>query len=80
MEFLLTRRSIRKYRKDPVPVDLLLKLVDVARFIHAECSTIKFGGGTVVLYPLVKHQPEVKPLYGKRVHVVIIAEEQHQTT
>jgi len=32
IEFLLTRRSIRKYRKDPVPVDLLLKLVDVARF------------------------------------------------
>jgi hypothetical protein len=54
--------------------------VDVARFIHAECSVIKFRGGTVVLYPLVKYQPEVKPLYGKRVHVVIIAEEQHQTT
>jgi hypothetical protein len=32
-------------------------------------------GGTVVLYPLAKYQPEVKPLYGKRVHVVIIAEE-----
>jgi hypothetical protein len=29
----------------------------------------------VVLYPLVKYQPEVKPLYGRRVHVVIIAEE-----
>jgi hypothetical protein len=38
-----------------------------------ECSVIKFGGGTVVLYPLVKYQSEVKPLYGKRVHVVIIA-------
>jgi hypothetical protein len=80
IEFLLTRRSIRKYRKDPVPVDLLLKLVDVARFIHAECSAIKFRGGTVVLYPPAKYQPEVKPLYGKRVHVVKIAEEQHQTT
>jgi len=46
-----------------------------ARFIYAECSVIKYRGGTVVLYPLAKHQPEVKPLYGKRVHVVIIAEE-----
>jgi hypothetical protein len=49
--------------------------VDVARFIHAERSVIKFRGGTVVLYPLAKYQPEVKPLYSKKVHVVIIAEE-----
>jgi hypothetical protein len=48
---------------------------NVARFIYAECSVIRFRGGTVVLYPLAKYQPEVKPLYGKRVHVVIIAEE-----
>jgi len=47
----------------------------MARFIYAECSVIKFRGGTVVLYPLAKYHPEVKPLYGKRVHVVIIAEE-----
>jgi hypothetical protein len=47
----------------------------MARFIYAECSVTKFRGGTVVLYPLAKYQPEVKPLYGKRVHVVIIAEE-----
>jgi hypothetical protein len=42
---------------------------------YAKCSVIKFRGGTVVLYPLAKYQPEVKPLYGKRVHVVIIAED-----
>jgi hypothetical protein len=36
---------------------------------------IRFRGGTVVLCPLVKYQPEVEPLYGRRVHVVIIAEE-----
>jgi hypothetical protein len=47
----------------------------MARFIYAECSVIKFRGGTVVLYPLAKYQPEVKPLHGRRVHVVIIAEE-----
>jgi hypothetical protein len=47
----------------------------MARFIYAECSVIKFRSGTVVLYPLAKYQPEVKPLYGERVHVVIIAEE-----
>jgi hypothetical protein len=47
----------------------------VARFIYSTCSVIKYRGGTVVLYPLAKYQPEVKPLYGKRVHVVIIAEE-----
>jgi len=46
-----------------------------SRFIYAKCSVIKFRGGTVVLYPLAKYQEEVKPLYGKRVHVVIIAEE-----
>jgi hypothetical protein len=47
----------------------------VARFIYAKCSVIKYRGGTVVLYPLAKYQDEVKPLYGKRVHVIIIAEE-----
>ena len=47
----------------------------MARFVYARCSVIKFRGGTVVLYPLAKYQPEVRPLYGKRVHVVIIAEE-----
>jgi hypothetical protein len=47
----------------------------VARFIYANCSVIKYRGGAAVLYPLAEHQPEVKPLYGKRVHVVIIAEE-----
>jgi hypothetical protein len=36
---------------------------------------IKFRGRTVVLYPLAKYQPEIKPLHGRRVHVVIIAEE-----
>jgi hypothetical protein len=47
----------------------------MAKFIYAKCSVIKFRGGTVVLYPLAKHQPEVKPLYSKKVHVIIIAEE-----
>ena len=47
----------------------------MARFIYAKCSVIKFMKDTVVLYPLAKHQEEVKPLHGKRVHVVIIAEE-----
>jgi hypothetical protein len=47
----------------------------MAKFTYAKCSVIKFRGGTVVLYPLAKYQPEVKPLYGKRVHVVIIAED-----
>ena len=38
-------------------------------------NLIKFRGRTVVLYPLAKYQAEVKPLYGKRIHVIIIAEE-----
>jgi len=46
-----------------------------SRFIYAKCSVIKFRGGTAVLYPLAKYQEEVKPLYRKRVHVIIIAEE-----
>lgn len=46
-----------------------------AKFIYAKCSVIKYRGGTVVLYPLAKHQPEAKPLHGKKVHVVIITEE-----
>jgi hypothetical protein len=48
---------------------------NMTKFIYAKCSVIKFRGGTVVLYPLAKYQPEVKPLHGKRVHAVIIAEE-----
>jgi len=47
----------------------------VAKLTYAKCSAIKFRGGTAVLYPLAKYQPEVKPLHGKRVHVIIIAEE-----
>ena len=46
-----------------------------SKFIYAECPVIKYRGGTVVLYPLVKYQPEVKQLHGKKVHVMIIAEE-----
>ena len=45
-----------------------------ARFIYAECSVIKYRGGTVVLYPLAKHQPQVKPLHSRRVHVIITEE------
>ena len=47
----------------------------MVKLIYAKCSVIRFRGGTVVLYPLAKYQPEVKLLYGKRVHVVIIAKE-----
>jgi hypothetical protein len=47
----------------------------MARFIYAKCSVIKFRKDAVVLYPLAKYQDDVKPLYGKRVHVIIIAEE-----
>ena len=47
----------------------------MARFIYARCSVIKFRGGTVVLHPLAKYRPEVKPLYSKKVHAVITAEE-----
>jgi hypothetical protein len=47
----------------------------MAKFIYATCSVIKFRGGTVVLYPLAKYQAEIKPLHGKKVHVIIIAEE-----
>jgi hypothetical protein len=47
----------------------------MARFIYAKCSVIKFRKDAVVLYPLAKHQEDVKPLHGKRVHVIVIAEE-----
>jgi len=49
----------------------------MARFIYAKCSVIKSRTKpfTVALYPLAKYQEEVKPLHGKRVHVIIIAEE-----
>jgi hypothetical protein len=46
-----------------------------ARFIYAEYSVIKYRGRTVVLYPLAKHQPKIKPLHSKRAHVIIITEE-----
>jgi hypothetical protein len=45
----------------------------MARFIYAECSVIKFRKNAVVLYPLIEYQDGIKPLHGKRVHVIIIA-------
>ena len=36
---------------------------------------IEFRGGAAVLYPLARYQPEVKPLHGRRMHVMIIVEE-----
>jgi len=49
----------------------------LAKFVYVECTVVKFRTKpfTVALYPLAKYQEEVKPLHGKRVHVVIIAEE-----
>ncbi len=32
IEFLRTRRSIRKYTDGPVSMDLILKILDVARY------------------------------------------------
>jgi nitroreductase len=32
LEFLLTRRSIRQFKSDPVPDDLILKVLDLARY------------------------------------------------
>jgi len=32
LEFLLTRRSIRQFKPDPVPDDLILKVLDLARY------------------------------------------------
>jgi len=59
---------------------LLVVLVvgdSVVKFIYAKCSVIKSRTKpfTVALYPLAKYQNEVKPLHGKRVHVIIIAED-----
>lgn len=32
IKFLLTRRSIRKFKKDPVPLDIVKRILDVARY------------------------------------------------
>lgn len=47
----------------------------MSKFMYVKCSVIRFRKDAVVLYPLAKYQDEVKPLHGKRVHVIIIAEE-----
>ena len=47
----------------------------MARLIYAECSVIKFRKNAVVLYPLIEYQDEIKPLHGKRVHIIIIAKD-----
>ena len=54
-----------------------LLVMALAKFVYVECTVVKFRTKpfTVALYPLAKYQEEVKPLHGKRVHVVIIAEE-----
>ena len=48
----------------------------MTKFVYARCSVIKYRGGAVALYPLAKYQEEVRPLHGKRVHVIVIVEEQ----
>lgn len=32
IKFLLTRRSIRKFRRDPIPLDLVKRILDTARY------------------------------------------------
>lgn len=32
IKFLLTRRSIRKFKKDPVPLDVVKRILDIARY------------------------------------------------
>jgi len=60
---------------------IVIVVIDVgmARFIYARCSVIKSRTKpfAVALYPLAKYQDEVKPLYGKKVHVAVIAEDQN---
>ena len=61
-------------------LDLLVVIaigVSVARLIYAKRSAIKSRAKpfTVALHPLAKHQDDVKPLHGKRVHAIVIAEE-----
>lgn len=59
--FLRSRRSVRCYKKKPVPHDTILKLLDIARFAPS-------GGNTQGLSYLVMDDPEVL----KKISAVII--------
>lgn len=48
---------------------------NMSKSIYANRSVIKFRGGAIVLYPLAKHQSDVKLLHERRVHVTIISKD-----
>lgn len=53
LEFLLTRRSVRQFKPDPVPDDVLLKVLDLARYAPSA------GNRQPWVFVVVK-DPEVK--------------------
>lgn len=78
IEFLRTRRSIRKYRNEPVPLDLILKVLDVARYAPS-ARNIQPWEFIVVTDSVVKNRlaevyPWPQPIRGAPVGIVVICD------
>ncbi|MEM1628492.1 MAG: nitroreductase family protein [Desulfurococcaceae archaeon] len=78
-EFLLTRRSIRKYKKDLVPLELLLEVVNVARFAPS-ARNLQPWEFIIITDPVVKDRlaaiyPWRQPLYDAPAGIVVVCDE-----
>jgi len=76
LEFLKSRRSIRKFRSEPPPRDLILKAVDAARFAPSAKNSQPWRF-IVVEDPQVKNKlanihPSAKPLKESPLAVVVV--------
>ncbi|MEL9939662.1 MAG: nitroreductase family protein [Ignisphaera sp.] len=58
IKFLLTRRSIRKFKKDPVPLDVVKRILDIARYAPS-------AGNRQPWIFIVVSDPEVKSRLAK---------------
>jgi nitroreductase len=79
IEFLLSRRSIRKYRNEPVPLDLLIKIVDVARYAPSAMNSQPWEFVIVtdqeVKNRLASIYPWRQPLYDAPAGIVVLCNE-----
>jgi nitroreductase len=75
LEFLKSRRSIRRFKRDPPPLEMILKAIDVARYAPSAKNSQPWRF-IIVNDPLLKDRlaeihPWARPLKGAPVSVVV---------